>query len=437
MAIEVILPRVDMDMATGKLGRWHATEGERVREGQLLFEIETDKAAMEIEAPASGLLRGVRAQAGDVLPVGAILAWIVGEGEAFDPDLQALAGELRALLGPGKTADDKTAQESAPTAPEAGEPAPSAIDEPQRATPLARRLARARGFDLSGLAGSGPQGRVQARDVPATSDSPLAAPTLTHGAGARLNREWLRRGEGAPLALIHGFGADLNGWRPLVGRLPETIGALAIDLPGHGASTLTGAPTLAGLVAAVAATLAEEGVASAHLVGHSLGGAVATALAAEPGFRALSLALIAPAGLGPEVNAAFLSGFLRARSVASLTPWIRLLAADPEALGPALVKSTLRQRASGELVEAQTRIAEALFPDGVQAIDLRPLLATLAIPAKIIVGAEDRIIPSRQAEGLSGTIALHRFRNVGHMPHLEARGEVARLIEELVKAGGA
>ena len=383
MAIEVILPRVDMDMATGKLERWHAAEGERVREGQLLFEIETDKATMEIEAPASGLLRGVRAQPGDMLPVGAVIAWIVGEGEAFDPDLQALAGELRALLAPAKTSE-------APTPAPSG-PAPLAIGEPARATPLARRLARERGFDIGAVAGSGPQGRVQARDVPQLHDPPLAAPALMHG--ARLNREWLRRGEGAPLVLIHGFGADLNGWRPMVGRLPETIGALAVDLPGHGASPLTEEPTLTRLVAAVAATLAEEGVASAHLVGHSLGGAVATALAAEPSFRALSLALIAPAGLGPEINAAFLAGFLRARSVASLTPWMRLLTADPDALGAALVKSTLRQRDSGDLVAAQTRIAEAVFPDGAQAIEVRPWLAALTIPAKIILGAEDRIIP--------------------------------------------
>ena len=78
MAKEVVLPRVDMDMATGKMGRWFVAEGERVREGQLLFEIETDKAAMEVEAPASGVLRGVRARVGDVLPVGAVVGCVAG-----------------------------------------------------------------------------------------------------------------------------------------------------------------------------------------------------------------------------------------------------------------------------------------------------------------------------------------------------------------------
>jgi pyruvate dehydrogenase E2 component (dihydrolipoamide acetyltransferase) len=199
---------------------------------------------------------------------------------------------------------------------------------------------------------------------------------------------------------------------------------------------LVGEASLAALTVAVADTLAEEGVAAAHLVGHSLGGAVAAALTAAPGFRALSLALIAPAGLGPEVNGAFVAGFLRARSEASLSPWMRELVADPAALGSALVRTTLRQRETLGLVEAQTRLAEALFPDGAQAIDIRPWLTEIAIPAKVIVGVEDRILPARQAEGLNGLIALHRLARVGHMPHLEARAEVEQLLTELFRAGG-
>ena len=202
MAREVILPRVDMDMATGKMGRWFVAEGERVREGQPLFEIETDKAAMEIEAPASGVLRGVRAKAGDALPVGAVVGWIVGEDEAFDPDLQALAGELRALLGsaaaPAEPARTKSAARQG------------------RATPLARRLARERGLGLADVAGSGPGGRVQALDVTLYERPARAGPSLGSAEAARLNRLWLQKGEGAPLVFIHGFGADLNGWRPLL-----------------------------------------------------------------------------------------------------------------------------------------------------------------------------------------------------------------------------
>ena len=105
MAKEVILPRVDMDMATGKMGRWLVAEGERVREGQLLFEIETDKAAMEVEAPASGVLRAVRAQAGEVLPVGSVIGWIVGEDEPFDPAAARKSASAAAASAPGPQAE--------------------------------------------------------------------------------------------------------------------------------------------------------------------------------------------------------------------------------------------------------------------------------------------------------------------------------------------
>jgi pyruvate dehydrogenase E2 component (dihydrolipoamide acetyltransferase) len=391
MAVEVVFPPVALEAETGRLIRWLAAEGEPVREGQPLFEIDANSAATQVEAPASGVLRGLRAKAGDHLSVGATLAWIVGEDEPFDADLQALAGELRALLTPAASAPPSEARDDAPTRPDdVGERAPA---------------------------------------LP-------PAPTLAVGAGARLNRLWLARGEGPPIVFIHGFGADLNAWRPLVGRLPGAYSALAVDLPGHGASPLAGDATLAALTAAVAATLAEEGVAAAHLVGHSLGGAVAAALTTAPGFLALSLALISPAGLGPEVNGAFIAGFLRARSESSLSPWMRELVADPSALSSALVNTTLRQRATGALVEAQTRLAGTLFPDGAQAIDIRPWLVEIAIPAKVIVGVEDRILPARQAEGLNGLIALHRLARVGHMPHLEARAETARLLIELARAGG-
>ena len=85
MAVEIVMPRVDMDMTSGRMGRWHAAEGAHVEKGQTLFEIETDKAAMEVDAPASGVLKFVAASEGDVLPVGTCIGWIVAEGESFAP----------------------------------------------------------------------------------------------------------------------------------------------------------------------------------------------------------------------------------------------------------------------------------------------------------------------------------------------------------------
>jgi pimeloyl-ACP methyl ester carboxylesterase len=455
MAVEIVMPRVDMDMSSGRMGRWHAAEGAHVVKGATLFEIETDKAAMEIDAPASGVLKFVAASEGDVLPVGACIGWIVADGETFVPPAPAAPppplarrrmGVLPNALGQGR---DGVGGRTDP-----GERSlvsePSQIDPPQmtgawrdpppalphkggggspgqrlRATPAARRVARERGLRLEGVRGSGPLGRIQRRDVEGLT---AAAP-----GAANVHRLWLQRGEGAPIVFLHGFGADLNGWRPVHRLLPETRPALAIDLPGHGLSPLGEDASFEALVEAARGALIEEGVSASHIVGHSLGGAVAAALAHKPGLKALSLMLIAPAGLGDEVNAAFFDGYLQADTEAALTPWLHMLVVDRAALGSALARTTLRQRSERPLVAEQTRLAGALFAGGRQTVDIRGHLAALASPTKIVIGLEDRITPGHHAEGLSGLIALHRFPRIGHMPHLEARREVARLIEELAR----
>jgi pimeloyl-ACP methyl ester carboxylesterase len=414
VAVEIVMPRVDMDMASGKMGRWRAVEGAHVVKGAALFEIETDKAAMEVDAPASGVLRFVAASEGDVLPVGACIGWIVAGGEDFTPP----AAKDVAAEAPSALAFAESRQAAY---------ADVALGEGLRATPAARRAARERGLALNSLRGSGPRGRIQRRDV---EPRRAASPRLSN-----VHRSWLQRGPGAPIVFVHGFGADLNGWRPLCRLLPQTRPGLAIDLPGHGLSPLGGDASFEALVEAARAALIEEAAGQAHLVGHSLGGAVAAALAHAPGVDALSLMLIAPAGLGEETNAAFFEGFLQADTEASLTPWLHLLATDPASLGSALARTTLRQRAERPLVAEQRRLARALMAGGRQSFSIRDLLAAPRTPTKIVVGLEDGITPAHHADGLSGLIALHRFAHVGHMPHLEARREVARLIEELARAG--
>ena len=426
MAVEIVMPRVDMDMLSGRMGRWHAAEGAHVVKGATLFEIETDKAAMEVDAPASGVLKFIAASEGDVLPVGACIGWIVAEGEDFVAPLSHAPAPVAAALGTAPCADPKTNDAAY---------AEGALG--LRATPAARRIARNRGVRLSGVIGSGPNGRIQKRDVEGRAASADAVASVVAGASvhAVVNREWLQRGEGAPIVFLHGFGADLNCWRPVHRLLPETRPALAVDLPGHGLSPLGEEASFEALVEAARGALIGEGLSATHLVGHSLGGAVAVALSRGASVKALSLMLIAPAGLGEETDAAFFEGFLQADTEAVLTPWLHMLVTDPAALGAALARTTLRQRRERPLVAEQRRLAKAIFQGGRQAIDVRRLLATPQAPTKIVVGAEDRITPVHHADGLSGLIALHRFAHVGHMPHLEARREVARLIEELVKAG--
>jgi pyruvate dehydrogenase E2 component (dihydrolipoamide acetyltransferase) len=172
--VEVILPKVDMDMSTGRISKWHVAEGQAVSQGELLFEIETDKAAMEIDSPATGVIRDIVGAEDVDIPVGQPVAWIYVEGEAYAPAPAGQAAEsvISPLVGemPGRAeggAVPPTVQASSARREIGG----GAI----RATPLARRLARERGLDLAAVRGSGPHGRIVRADVEGahTPASPL------------------------------------------------------------------------------------------------------------------------------------------------------------------------------------------------------------------------------------------------------------------------
>lgn len=175
MPLEVILPRVDMDMATGKISKWHVKDGEKVAKGALLFEIETDKAAMEIDSPADGILRNIIVNEGGSAAVGSAVAWIYAEGEAL---VVPARGSREAP--PAKADVPAAAPATWPSA------TPAALGgEAPRATPLARRLAREAGIAITGIAGSGPRGRVVAADVrQAAEATPAAAGLAPSVAGA-------------------------------------------------------------------------------------------------------------------------------------------------------------------------------------------------------------------------------------------------------------
>jgi len=457
MPVEVILPKVDMDMATGRISRWYVDEGAAVKKGDLLFEIETDKAAMEIDAPASGTIRDITGKEGIDIAVGEAVAWIYAEGEAGKPtkDLVAEAKPEQNLAAAAPASVATASAAPAELAP-VKTAAPSMPVNGTRATPLARRLAAEAGLALETIAGSGPKGRVMRKDVesamtapkrevkaalwpdqiisrPPASSQPRPAPQRSAGA-APLNYAWLRQGEGRPIVLIHGFGADLNSWRPMLAAGPVDAPLLALDLPGHGGSPRHTPADLDAIAADVETTLASLDLGPILLVGHSFGGAVAATVAARGHADVRALALIAPAGLGPEINGPFLQGFVRAKSEASLMPWLRQLVADEQVLSKPFINATLAQAADSELRTAQGEISDRFFADGTQTFDIRSLLAALRIPVRIIVGANDRIIPAGQSAGLPGEIALHVFAATGHMPQVERREQVLKILLEMARA---
>jgi pyruvate dehydrogenase E2 component (dihydrolipoamide acetyltransferase) len=161
MPISVVMPALEMAQDTGKLVAWRKRDGEKVTKGEILLEVETDKAVVEVEALADGLLAGVKAAPGDVIPVGQTIAWILASGESVPTDESpspsvASAAQQSAVM----SADASKSRREAPTA-----------TNRVRISPKARRLAQERGIDIALLRGSGPDGEILVSDVLAESSA--------------------------------------------------------------------------------------------------------------------------------------------------------------------------------------------------------------------------------------------------------------------------
>jgi len=174
MAISVVMPALEMAQETGKLLAWRKKEGESVARGEPLLEIETDKAVVEIESPGQGILAGVKAQVGDVVPVGETIAWLVAPGEN-PPAEAAHAASARA----------STVQAHAVAASTAAAPEHSSSHSIQ-ISPKARRLAKEHGVDVTKVRGSGPEGAITTEDILAAAkkQSSSAQPAAPRAASA-------------------------------------------------------------------------------------------------------------------------------------------------------------------------------------------------------------------------------------------------------------
>jgi len=247
---------------------------------------------------------------------------------------------------------------------------------------------------------------------------------------------YLKRGEGPPAAiLIHGFGGDLNGWLFNHEDLAAKRTVYAVDLPGHGGSTKqVGNGTLGEFGATLELFMDAVGLPEAHLVGHSMGGAVALEFALARPQRVRSLVLIASAGLGPEIDGEYIDGFITASRRKDLKPHIEKLFADSKLVGKQLVEDVLRYKRLDGVEAALRTIASQLCPGGKQAVFLRERLGQLSMPALVIWGGEDRIVPASHGQGLSTNVQTEVLAGSGHMVHMEAAAKVNRLIQEFWKS---
>ncbi|MDX6514437.1 MAG: hypothetical protein QOH73_103, partial [Gaiellaceae bacterium] len=194
MPNEVKLPRLGQGMESGTIIKWLKSEGDAVKKGEPLYELDTDKVTQEVEAPFAGVLLKIAVNEGEA-PVGAVVAFIGEEGEQVtlpEPE-SAAAPEAATSNGASASAEaaaepvaaEAPAEEAAP----AGEAAPAEEGGRIKASPLARRIAREKGVELAQIQGTGPDGRIVAEDVeraeqaPAPAAAAAAAPARAIAAG--------------------------------------------------------------------------------------------------------------------------------------------------------------------------------------------------------------------------------------------------------------
>jgi pyruvate dehydrogenase E2 component (dihydrolipoamide acetyltransferase) len=365
----LVMPKWGLAMQEGTLAKWSAAEGDRLALGQEIMDIETSKIANVFESPVEGTLRRRVAQDGDVLPVGALLGVVA---DASVPD-----GEIEAYVSAFQDNFASAAKDEAPP------PEPDIVEIDGRRMRYLK------------LGPAEPSGRT-------------------------------------PVVFIHGFGSDHAAWLFNHMAAAETRDAYAVDLPGHGGSAKTvGDGSAKTLAASVSGLLDHLGLDKVHLVGHSLGAAVAVLVAADKPGRVASLALIAPAGLGKAISGEFLDGFLREMRGKKLRPVLEMLVADPGLVTSDMVEDVLKFKRLDGAEAALTAIREANFKGSQQSVSVNQALAGLTMPVAVIVGAEDRVIPPDGAEALPPGATRTVVAAAGHIPHMERSGEVNQALARL------
>jgi pyruvate dehydrogenase E2 component (dihydrolipoamide acetyltransferase) len=370
--VPVTMPKWGLSMQLGKITAWAVAEGDEVKAGDDVADIETEKITGTLEASDAGTVRRLIARVGEDVPVGGTIA-LLAPAEVSDEALDAAALQARAVIDAGVPDDAAGAAEL------------------QTADVGGRKIS---------YAGAGEQGDV--------------------------------------VLLVHGYGGDRNSWLFLQEPLAARYRVYALDLPGHGTSAKdVGDGTLDVLADAVTGVLDALGAGRAHLVGHSMGGAVVLAVAARDPGRVASLTLIAPSGFGSEINTDYLRGFADAQTRRELKPVVGLLFADEGLVTRQLVDDVLAYKRLDGVDDALHALLGTLLDGDAQRGDSAAALAQLggAVPVTVVWGAEDRVIPAAHAESVSG--ATRRvIDGAGHMPHMERPADVQSAVEETIARAG-
>jgi pimeloyl-ACP methyl ester carboxylesterase len=428
VAVAIAMPKLGMTMAEGTVVAWQAHVGERVSKGGPLLLIESEKAEVAIESPSDGLLRHIYVDAGAVVPCGTLLAALTAtEEEAFDADAFRNANE-HALTVPSPLLSSVPAPHAGATATRAGGLGVAAPQAP--VTPAARRRAKDLDVDAAKVPGSGPGGRVTVGDVEAYATRMAARVTVDDDVALDVQSS----GNGHTLVLLPGFGTDTSAFAPHIPELAKSLRVLAVNPRGVGFSDApdTERYDIARAAEDVARVVANAG--PAHVVGASMGAAIAIELALAHPDQVASLVLITPFVRVSARLSALTEAWVAAASVgagmvaATILPW--MFSED------FLSDDGRRLRATRSIAQTSGRIDArvlARWTAGIRSWSgtRENALAHIATPTMVIAAGDDLLTPG--AAEVAATIPgakLLRVENAGHAVAIENPSVITRAILE-------
>jgi pyruvate dehydrogenase E2 component (dihydrolipoamide acetyltransferase) len=425
----VTMPKWGLTMTSGTITGWSHQEGDTVTEGAPLLTVETEKAVDDVEAPASGVLRKIVANTGAEVPVmGAVAVIVAPDEELSDDDLAALLATSGPAAAAGAASGGtRVARERRQAATDAGGRV--------SASPAARKLAAELGIDLATVEASGPNGRITSEDVEraaAQAAQAAAAPrveTVTLDNGVEISALVAGAADApATLVFIHGLGGSQSTWATVLGNFADGFRVVALDLPGHGASSKPspddgGDYSLPALAAAVGEVIEKLDLAPAVLVGHSLGGGTALELALARPKLVRGLVLVDSAGLGAEISGDLLDRIEAEPSREEARKLLELFFADKRLVLDRGIDDMYASRTAPGADAAVKAAATAAFSREGQSVRYDQRLGELTQPVLIIWGEQDAVIPA--AHGVAAAKALQRawfelLDGIGHVPQIEA-----------------
>jgi pyruvate dehydrogenase E2 component (dihydrolipoamide acetyltransferase) len=237
--------------------------------------------------------------------------------------------------------------------------------------------------------------------------------------------------------LLHGFGGGCDDWYDIQPDLARYGLVLAYDLPGHGRSLAHSAAGVAPAMAkAILADLTDRGIERAHVVGFSMGGAVACLMGLRAPERVASLTLLAPGGFGPQINGAVLRRFATPADADALRAAMNDMAAPTYRFETKYVAALAALRR----IEGQPAMLEKIWGmiarDDRQGEIPRDSLASLSMPVTVVWGTADPILPFGQSGDLPARFVFVPVAGVGHMLLTEARKEVTAAIRTTIRRAG-